>query len=283
MAKSIWSGYVSFGLVAIPVTIYPVEEKDNLHFHLLDSRDKSRIKYQRVNAESGEEVPWDLVEKAYEFDKNNYVIVDEDAFQKASKNAFKSIEIEAFIDLDKVDLLYFDKPYYLRPDSKNNKAYVLLREALERSHKAGVAKAVIRSREHLTLIFPHENALILYSIRFSENIREEQALNFPNQDLKTYRISEQEVKMAISLIENMSADWIPQKYHDEYRKKLMKWIQDKIPAEPENNVKKAQRSARHQEVVDFMQLLKNSMNKKSKQNPEKTKKRPTKTSGQNVN
>lgn len=276
MARSIWSGYISFGLVAIPVTIYPVENKDNLHFHLLDSRDKSRIKYDRVNAETGKEVPWDSVVKAYEFDENNYVIVDEEAFQKASKNAFKSIEIEEFIDLDKIDTLYFDKPYYLLPDSKNNKAYVLLREALQRTHKAGVAKAVIRSREHLTLIFPHENALVLYFIRFSENMREEEALNFPNQDLKTYRISEQEIKMAISLIENMSAEWEPQKYHDEYKEKLLKWIEEKIPAEPDDNVKKSQRNARRQEVVDFMQLLKNSMKKKSKQKPEKAAKSRTK-------
>lgn len=262
MPRSIWSGYISFGLVAIPVSLYPVEKKNDLHFHLLDSRDKSRVRYERVNSETGKEIPWNDIVKAYEFDKNNYIIIDEKEFQKASPKTFKSIEIEEFVDLKDVDYLYFDKPYYLLPDTNNKKAYVLLREALRKTNKVGVAKVVIRQKEYLSLILSHQDALILYLIRYQQEIRNASELSFPTQNLSGYNIVDKEIKMAVDLIKEMHAPWQPEKYHNEYRDILMNWIEDKIPDESQTTLQ-PKSTGKRDDVIDFMTLLKQSMKKKS--------------------
>ncbi len=171
MAKSIWKGEISFGLVSIPVSLVAVEEKNDLRFHLLDSKSKSRVRYQRVSEETGKEVPWDQVVKGYEYDKDSYIIVDEQAIEKASPALFKSVDIEEFVDLDEIDNLYYSKPYYLQPESKNKKAYVLLREALKKTNKVGVAKVRIRTKESLSIIIPHDHSLLLYLIHFADEIR----------------------------------------------------------------------------------------------------------------
>lgn len=261
MARSVWSGYISFGLVAIPVSAFPVERKSDLHFHLLDSRDHARVRYERVNSETGKDVPWNEIVKAYEFEKDNYVIVDEKELQKANPKPFKSIDIEEFVELKNIDYFYFDKPYYLLPDSDNKKAYVLLREALKKTNKVGVAKVVIRQKDYLSLILPHNHALVLYLIHFKQEIRNENELSFPTERLSDYKITSREVKMAEDLIKEMSTRWEPEKYHDEYREILMQWIEKKIPSQ--SKAKKRQKSVhKSDDVIDFMTLLKNSMQAK---------------------
>lgn len=267
MPRPLWKGYISFGLVAIPVSIVSAEEKQDLHFHLLDSRDKSRVRYQRINEETGKEVPWNEVVKGYEFAKNNYVVLKEEDFQKASPAAFKSIDIEEFVDLQDIDILYFDKPYYLLPDTKNKKAYVLLREALKKTNKVGVSKVIIRTKEYLSLIMPHNNALILSLIRFKQEIRDEAELNFPSDSNKSYKIADREIKMATDLVKEMSATWQPEKYHDEYREALMKWIDSKSKTGKKTRAVKEQSVRKNDEVIDFMSLLKKSMNKKAGKEP----------------
>ncbi|KTD07552.1 Ku protein [Legionella jamestowniensis] len=263
--KAIWKGDISFGLVTIPVQIIPVEEKKDLHFHLLDARDKSRIRYKRVNSNTDKEVPWDKIVKGYEFDKGNYIIVDEKAFEEASPEVYKSIDIEEFIELDEIDSLYFDKPYYIVPDSKNQKAYVLLREALKKTRKVGVAKAMIRTKEYLCLVMPHENALVLNLIRFQQEIRPEDDLKVPTESLRSYKISEREMKMATELIKDMTAPWKPEKYHDDYQEALTKWIEKKsAEAEKEAGKKTRERVRKPDDVVDFITLLKKSMGKDKK-------------------
>lgn len=262
MAKPVWNGFISFGLVAIPVSIVSVEEKSDLHFHLLDARDKSRIRYQRVNAETGKEVPWDDIVKAYEIEKNKYVIMKEEDFQRASPESFKSIEINEFVDLKEIDTLYFDKPYYLLPEGKNKKAYVLLREALKKTHTVGVGKVIIRTKEYLSLILPHHHALVLNLIRFKQDIRAEEDLNFPAEPLKTYKISDREMKMATDLIAEMTKEWEPDKYHDEYHDTLMKWIEHKTTHETKTP-RRSKALKEKDEVIDFISLLKKSMEKKA--------------------
>ncbi len=270
MPRPLWKGYVSFGLVAIPVSIVSVEQKNDLHFHLLDSRDKNRIRYQRVNSETGKEVPWDEIVKGYELDKDNYVILKDEDFQKASPETFKSIDIDEFVDMKDIDNLYFDTPYYLLPDSKNKKAYVLLREALKKTNKVGVAKVIIRTKEHLCLILPHRDALVLNLIRFHQEVRSEEDLNFPKEPVKSYKIADREIKMAVELIKEMSAKWEPEKYHDEYREALMKWIESKSKGTSKSKKAKASSTAKHDDVIDFISLLKSSMNKKDKAANDKT-------------
>lgn len=260
MARSVWSGYISFGLVAIPVSLVPAEKSNDLHFHLLDSRDQSRIQYKRVNSETGKEVPLNKIVKAYEFEKDNYVVVDEKELIKASPQTFKSIDIEAFIDIGDVDLLYYDKPYYLLADTANKKAYVLLREALKKTNKAGVAKVVFRQKEHLSLILAHQQALILFLLRFQTDIKDPSELSFPKENLKDYKIADREIKMATDLINEMSAPWEPEKYHNDYHDILMKWIEHKIPTQEKT---KSKTSPQKDDVIDFMALLKKSIQKKT--------------------
>ncbi|KTC98545.1 Ku protein [Legionella feeleii] len=260
--KAIWKGDISFGLVTIPVQIIPVEEKKDLHFHLLDSRDKSRIRYKRVNTNTDKEVPWEKIVKGYEFDKDNYIIVDEEAFEKASPEVYKSIDIEEFIELAEIDNLYFDRPYYVIPDSKNQKAYVLLREALKKTKKVGVAKVIIRTKEYLCLVMPHDHALVLNLIRFQQEIRKEEDLEIPTEPLKSYKISDREIKMAVDLIKNMTTTWKPEKYHDEYQEALLQWL-DKKTAEAEKamGTRTKIRRRKPDDVIDFISLLKKSMGK----------------------
>lgn len=259
--RPIWKGDISFGLVTIPVNIFSVEQRNELHFHLLDSKDKSRIRYQRVNSNTGKEVPWENIVKGYEIDKDNYVIVNEEAFAKASPDVFKSIDIEEFVDFEEIDNLFFDKPYYIVPNSKNQKAYVLLREALKKTNKVGVAKVIIRTREYLSLVLPHQHALILNLIRFPEEIRHEEEFKLPDESLKHYKISDKEMKMAVDLIKDMTTAWKPEKYHDDYSETLRQWIEKQATVKGKAAGKKAAGQTKD-DVIDFISLLKKSMNKK---------------------
>ena len=240
MAKSIWKGDISFGLVSIPVSLVSVEENNDLKFHLLDSKTNSRVRYQRVNEDTGKEVPWEHIVKGWEYEKGSYIIVDESAFQKASPEVFKSINIDEFVDLKEIDNLYYSKPYYLQPESKNKKAYVLLREALKNTNKVGVAKVIIRTKESLSLIIPHEHALLLYLIHFADEIREEDEVNVPRDELKTYKVADKEMKMAEALIKDMTNAWKPEKYHNEYRETMQKWL-DKETEKLKKSGKKCQK------------------------------------------
>lgn len=263
MPRPVWKGYISFGLVSIPVNAITVEEKSELHFHLLDSQDKSRVRYQRINETTGKVVPWNRIVKGYEYDKGEYIVIDKEDFQKASPEAFKSIDIEEFVEIKEIDSLYFDKPYYLSPDSKNKKAYVLLRETLKKTHKVGVARVIIRTKQYLCLIVPHQNALLLNLIHFPEEIRDESELNLPNESLKAYKISEGEIKMASDLVKQMTSKWNPKKYHDDYNEALVKWIESKTKDTPKGK-KKVSHTRVSETTVDFMELLKKSMEKKNK-------------------
>uniref|UniRef100_A0A2H5FRL5 Non-homologous end joining protein Ku n=1 Tax=Legionella sainthelensi TaxID=28087 RepID=A0A2H5FRL5_9GAMM len=269
MARSIWKGEISFGLVSIPVSLVSVEENNDLKFHLLDSKTHSRVRYQRVSEDTGQEVTWNDIVKGWEYEKGSYIIVDEKAFEKASPDVFKLITIDEFVDLKEIDNLYYSKPYYLQPESKNKKAYVLLREALKRTNKIGVAKVIIRTKESLSLIIPHEHALLLlYLIHFADEIREEEEVNVPKEELKTYKIAEKEIKMAEALIKDMTNSWKPEKYHNEYRETMQKWL-DKETAKLQKAGKKVTRTATksHESVVDFVSLLKESMKKKNTKTP----------------
>ncbi|CAM2954618.1 Ku protein [Legionella steigerwaltii] len=273
MPRSFWKGEISFGLVSIPVSLYSTEEQDELKFHLLDKKTKSRVHYQRVSEKTGKEVPWDQIVKGFEFEKDRYIVVDEKKFEKASPDLFKAINIEEFVDFQEIDSLYLIKPYYLIPESKNKKAYVLLRESLKKTNKAGVAKVIIRTKESICLILPHQHALLLYLIHFKDEIREEKEMDVPQEEFKTYKISQSEIKMAVTLIDEMTTKWEPEKYHNEYRETLKKWLDQQIAKQPVIKEEEASEIAEESsaDVVDFIALLKESM--KKKKTTEKTNKK----------
>lgn len=269
--RSIWKGAISFGLVNIPVSLYSVEENNDLKFSLIDSRDENKIKYKRVNEITGEEVPWDQIVKAYEFENGDYVVMNDEDFEKADVAATKTVDIETFISEDELPLIYLEKPYYMAPTKGGEKPFVLLRESLEKSGKIAIARVVIRTKESLAAIYTREDALVLNLIRFHDDIRSMEELNVP----KSVKISEKELELAESLIEGMTAEWKPEEYKDKYREAVMKRIEAKAKKkgkDMDEDEPDAEAPATGK-VVDIMDLLKKSVEARKPQKESKPRKK----------
>lgn len=254
---------ISFGLLNVPVQLFPGERTVDLHFRMLDSRDKKPIRYERVNSETGEEVPWKEIVKAYEYSKNNYVVIDEKEIRKAAPRSTETVEIEAFVEQSEIDLRYFEKPYLLVPAHKSEKAYVLLREILRKSGKLGIAKVVIRTRQYLAALMPCDKALVLILMRFPQELVPLDDLELPEGSLAKYRISAQELRMGEQLVESMSVKWKPAEYKDDFREKLHKFIDAQIA--PRGGRKgrvvhiDEEKPVAAGNVIDFASLLKRSL------------------------
>ncbi|HEX6900280.1 MAG TPA: Ku protein [Thermoanaerobaculia bacterium] len=258
MPRAIWKGSISFGLVNIPVGLYTAESRDEIHFNMLDRRTKSRIHFKRVN-EEGKEVAWEDIVKGYEFESGQYVILSDEDLKRASPEATQTIDIVDFVDLDEISPLYFDKPYYLGPDKKGGKAYALLREVLRRTNKVGIAKVVIRTRQYLAAVVARgEDVLTLELLRYAHELRDPGELDVPSGK---QGVSERELEMAERLVEGMVEAWDPEKYKDDYRKDLMKMIEERVEAgELEASSEPAPKPERaRSNVVDLMALLKQSV------------------------
>lgn len=267
--RPIWKGHISFGLVSVPVVLYSAERRSDLSLHLIDSKNFSRVRYERVNEETGEEVPWDRTVKGYEYADGSYVVIGEDELKEAAPEATKSVEIEQFVDIADIDPIYFDKPYYLQPDKKGEKGYVLLRDALEETGKAGIARVVIRTRQYLAALLPREGGLVLMLLRYAQEVRSISELELPENkgDLK---ITKQEEKMAKELISSMSSDWDPEAFHDEYREKLMAWIEKRIESGEIERSPEVEDVEDAPEPINIMTALKESLAKQKKTSKKKT-------------
>src|SRR3954467_1149745 len=215
MSRPIWKGHISFGLVNVPVVLNSAERRTNISFRMIDSRNSARIRYDRVNEETGEEVPWDKIVKGYEYEDGNYVLLSEEELENASPELTKTIEIEQFVDLKDIDIRYFDRPYMLVPDKKGEKGYVLLREAIAHSGKAGIAKVVIRGRQHLSALMSQGDALVLELLRFHQELIDIGEYDLPSGDLREYGVQKKEIELAEKLIAGMTAKWNAAKFHDE--------------------------------------------------------------------
>lgn len=266
MARPVWNGVVSFGLLNVPVQLYTAARSVDMHFRMLDARNKKPIRYERVNAETGEEVPWKEIVKAYEYSKGNYVVVDEKELRKIAPEATESVDIETFVDQEMIDPMYFEKPYYLVPVKKAEKGYVLLREALKKTGKVAIGRVVIRTRQYLAVMLPHDDALVLNLLRFPQEIVPVDDFSFPSGALTKFRITAAEMKMAEDLLKSMSGKWKPESYKDEFRDKLRKMLQARVDKEQgtlkitENAEEPTENAATN--VVDFMSLLKKSLSSK---------------------
>lgn len=230
MARSIWKGSIAFGLVNIPVGLSTAESRPDIQLHMVDSKNHARIRYERVNADSGEEVPWDRLVKGYEHDDGKFILLTDEDLEAVQPKLTKTIEITDFVPLDDIDPLLFDKPYYLEPDKRGRKAYALLREALRKSGKAGISRVVIRTREYLSAMFVRDDALILMLLRFPQEIKAASKLDLPSSNDKEFQPGKREMELAERLIDEMSGTWKPSDYHDEYREALMGYIEKKISA-----------------------------------------------------
>jgi DNA end-binding protein Ku len=233
----------------------------------LRSRNSARVRYERINEETGEEVPWDKIVKGFEYDDNNYVLLSEDELERASVEMTRTIEIEQFVDLDDIDIRYFDRPYLLVPDKKGEKGYVLLREALAASNKAGIATVVIRARQYLAALVAHGDALVLELLRYHQELRDLDAFDFPKGDLRKYKVSKKEIDLASQLIAGMTAKkWDAAEFHDEYRDVLMKMIEKKIKSGQTEAIEMDEEEEVEEEpqTIDFMDVLKQSVAHASK-------------------
>lgn len=224
--RAIWKGAISFGLVNIPVGLYSATRAaTEIKFRLLRSTDQSPIKYKRVAETDGKEVDWDHIIKGYEYEKNRFVTIGESDFERVNIRSSQTVDIKEFVDLAEIDPMFFDQPYFLAPEKGGDKAYSLLREALKKSNKVGIAKVVIKTREHLAAVKPLGKALILELMHFPAELADPEDLSLPDTE-----VGAKELNMAQSLINAMSGKWEPSSYVDEYREGLMKVIQEKIAA-----------------------------------------------------
>lgn len=267
MPRAIWSGTLSFGLLNVPIQLMSGERRTDLHFRMLDNRNQKPIRYERVNAETGEEVPWKDIVKAFEYDKGSYVVLDEKDIKAAAPESHEAVEIEAFVDAGSISPVYYDKPYILVPGKKAEKGYVLLRETLARTGKVGIARVVIRTREYLAAVMPQESALVMLLLRYQQEVVDPADFKLPDQDLDAYRIAPRELEMAEQLIESMAGEWKPDAYRDEFRDRLHKVIEQRLQ---QHGVVSAPVEEAHlpenatTNVVDFMALLKQSIDKRQR-------------------
>ena len=267
MARAIWKGSISFGLVSIPVGLFSAETRDEISFRQLDKKNLAPIGYKKYNKQTGKEVELDDIVKGYEYEDERYVLISDEDLKRANPEKTQTVDITDFVNLDDIDPEYFDKPYYLAPLKKNAKAYALLREALKRSGKVGIAKVVIRSREYLGAVVPHNDVLVLEILRYPHEIRGTDDLELPGDELEKMGVTDREVKMAEMLIDGMTAEWDPSKYHDSYRDDLMALIHKKIESgqtEVLDESPAPEVDAEPKGVIDIMSLLKKSVEATSK-------------------
>jgi DNA end-binding protein Ku len=259
VARPIWKGHISFGLVNVPITLFSAEQRNDISFHLLDSRDSARVRYERINEDTGEEVPWDKIIKGYEYSNGHYVLLKEQELERAQAELTRTIEIEQFVDLSEIDVTYFDKPYYLVPAKGGEKGYILLREALKKTGKVGIARVVIRARGYIGAMIPMGNALVLDLLRFGQEVRPAKDYNFPTAR-GAHHPTPKELKLAESLVQGMAGEWNPDEYHDEYRDALMKVIHKRIKAgQTEEAPEEEEEPEEAPATVNFMDVLKRSV------------------------
>ncbi|MBN8281320.1 MAG: Ku protein, partial [Gammaproteobacteria bacterium] len=262
--RPLWNGSISFGLLNVPVQLVPGERSDDIHFRMMDGRDMSPIRYERVNAETGRKVEWKQITKAYEYAKGSFVPIDEQAIRKAAPDATETVEIEAFVKREEIDPRYYERPYYLLPGRKAEKGYVLLREILRKSGRIGIARVVIRTRQYLSALMPFDDALVLVLMRFPEEIVAAGQYAFPAGGPSRHNISAREMDMAAQLIESMTTAWEPGDYHDTFRERLREIIDGEVARLKGKAPRKAREAPAAEapvatNVVDFTALLRKSL------------------------
>src|SRR5436853_5784607 len=216
MARAIWKGNISFGLVNIPIALYPATRREELKFRLLRKSDLSPVNYKRVAKKDGREVPWDQIVKAYEYEKGKYVVLKDEDFQRVDLEATQTVDIQNFVAQDEIDPIFFYKPYYLEPRKGGDEAYALLRDALKDTKKVGIAKLVIKTRQYLAGLKPENGALVLELMHFADELADPGKLHVP----KKMEVGKREMEMAKSLIGSMTSKREPEKYKDEYAEAL---------------------------------------------------------------
>ena len=250
--RPIWKGALTFGLVNIPVGLYSATTRSDLSFRLLHAKDQAPIAYRRICTEENVEVPWPEIVKGYEYEKGQFVVMTEADFEQAGVEATQTIDIRDFVRTDAIPATYFEQPYYLEPQKTGTKAYALLREALKRSERIGVATVVLRQREHLAAVQPAGDALTLTTMRFAHEIVPPSGLTLPGDG----GLDRREIDLALQLVDTLAGEFDAEKYRDQYREALLSVIEQKLqgrtPATPATRKPPTK-------VVDLMQALEASL------------------------
>jgi len=255
MARAIWKGSISFGLVNIPIALYPATRREELKFRLLRKSDLSPVNYKRVAEKDGKEVSWDEIVKGYEYEKGKYVVLKDEDFERVDLEATQTVDIQDFVDQEEIDPMFFYKPYYLEPQKGGDKAYALLRDALKNSKKVGIAKVVIKTRQYLAGVKPEDGALVLELMHFADELADTEKLHLP----KKVEVGKREMTMAKSLIDSMASKWNPEKYHDDYREALMEVIEEKVEAGGKEIEEKTRKAPKPTKVIDLVSVLQKSL------------------------
>jgi DNA end-binding protein Ku len=258
MAHAIWSGSINFGLVTIPVKLFTAVKSDDLAFNLLHVKDEGRIKYERICSVDGKPVPWEEIVKGYEYEKGQYVVLTDEDFKKVNPEATQSVDILEFVELDKINPMLFDKPYYLEPTKQGRHAYALLRQALEASERVAIARVVIRTKEYIAAVKPIEGALVLELMHWAGEIIDASTLDLPGRE----RLPEAEMKMAKMLIDTMTVDdFEANKFANKYHDELLAMIDARANGKELPKARKAPRPAK---VVNLMDVLAQSLEQSKK-------------------
>jgi DNA end-binding protein Ku len=263
MARAFWKGTISFGLVNIPVSLQPAVQEHELSFTLLDRKDFSPVGNKRYNKNTGRDVPWDEVVRGYEHEEDEYVVLSDEELRRANVEASETIEIVQFVKTEEIDPLFYETPYYVAPIKKASKSYALLREALERSGRVGIARVVLRTRQRLAALLVRDRVLVLDLLRYAHEIKGADEIDAPAKTTKAAGLTEAEIKMAEQLVAGMAGRWEPSRYKDTYHDDVLALVRRKVRSgkthtilEPEApSAKESSRS----DVMDLMPLLKRSI------------------------
>ena len=262
MARAIWKGTISFGLVNVPVELHPATQSHQLEFSMLDKRDLSPVGYRRYNKKTGAEVPWSDIVKGYEYEKDQYVVMSEEDFRRANVEQSRSVDIASFVDAASIPPQYFETPYYLVPGERSQKVYALLRETLRSTGKAGVGQVVIRTTHHLAAVIPVDAALMMITLRYANELLDAKEFEFPPLAANGAGVSAKELDLARRLVDDLADPWKPDEFEDTYNDDLMRRINEKIER-GETKVLTRPEAEGHEprtaQVIDLMDLLKRSI------------------------
>ncbi|MBC7467212.1 MAG: Ku protein [Bdellovibrio sp.] len=266
MARAIWKGAISFGLLNIPIEVFSAKDEKKISFHMLDKRDNSMIGYKQYNKSTGKDITRTNIVKGYEYEPHQFVVLEEKDFIKANPKATQTIDIEDFVQLEDLDFLLFDHPYYLTPAKNGEKGYVLLRKVLEETKKVAIAKVVMHNSQHLVCVIPKGEYLILEVLRFAHEVQKVGKAEFLDKaQLAKVKVSAKELAVAQKLVEDMTAKWKPEQYKDTYQDELRKYIKAKIKKGETKESEPLEKEERtNTNVVDLMPLLQKSLAAKHK-------------------
>jgi len=256
MPRQLWKGAIRFGLVHVPVSLYPAEERQELSFTMLDKRDMAPVGYKRYNKNTGDEVAYEDIVKGYEVEKGQFVTLEKEDFKKANVEATQTVDIVGFVGNHDIPPYFLESPYYLAPDKHGDKGYALLREVLDKQNKWAVATVVIRTRQHIAVVYARDNVLVLNTLRYQNELKPVKGLEVPS-DLKDAKVSPNEIKMAERLIDDMTMKWNPREFHDTYRDDLLKLIEEKAAGHTRRMPKS--HAPKEADVIDFAKLLERSL------------------------